>query len=232
VYTLADAFAIILQTLYLAARVIYAIALTGLIFLPFIYHHYTAYVAFCIRPDSANLSPSPVPPWCHNFPPLIYTYIQSHYWNVGLFKYWTPQQIPNFLISAPPLALLCVFSIMHIKNVFLPQLWFLLSHQRSGVASSTGDEHELKTADSSNSPFFSPSLTPHAIHALFLSGTFLFASHTQIILRLAPSMPILYWSAAWLLLEGTGKWGRQWVAWSLIWGAVSSVLWTTFLPPA
>lgn len=215
-------------------KFISAIALTGLIFLPVIYHHYSAYVAFCIPSDSAQLLTPRVPSWCSNFPPLIYTYVQSHYWNVGLFRYWTTQQIPNFLISAPPLALLCVFSIRHINNVFLPQLWTLIFHQPSLLASAAGGEQELKVVDNheAKSPFDSSSLTPHAIHALFLSGTLLLASHTQIILRLAPSMPILYWSAAWLLLEGIEKWGRWWVAWSVIWGAVSSVLWTTFLPPA
>lgn len=75
------------------------------------------------------------------------------------------------------------------------------------------------------------SITPHAIHALILTATLVFASHTQIILRLAASMPFTYWSAAWLLVERPG-WGKWWVGWSVIWGSVSLVLWATFLPPA
>jgi phosphatidylinositol glycan class V len=64
-----------------------------------------------------------------------------------------------------------------------------------------------------------------------MSATLLFASHTQIVLRLAASMPIIYWAAAWLLLEHP-KWGRAWVTWSVLWGAVSILLWGAFLPPA
>lgn len=32
--------------------------------------------------------------------------------------------------------------------------------------------------------------------------------------------------------QGKAKWGRMWVGWSVVWGAVSLVLWVAFLPPA
>jgi phosphatidylinositol glycan class V len=93
---------------------------------------------------------------------------------------------------------------------------------------------------------FPPSLIPHAIHALILTGTLLFASHTQIVLRLAPSMPLIYWAAAAAIVrdaeptaqEGASpattkvRWSYVWVWWSVVWGALSVVLWTAFLPPA
>ncbi|KAK9382384.1 uncharacterized protein V2V93DRAFT_364998 [Kockiozyma suomiensis] len=39
--------------------------------------------------------------WCNQIPPLIYGYVQSHYWGVGLFKYWRTWQIPNFFFAFP-----------------------------------------------------------------------------------------------------------------------------------
>lgn len=74
--------------------------------------------------------------------------------------------------------------------------------------------------------------TPYAIHALVLSAILLFASHVQIVLRLSSAVPVTYWSAARLLSEGDGKWGRIWVHYALIWGFASCILWATFLPPA
>ncbi|PBK91344.1 mannosyltransferase [Armillaria gallica] len=158
--------------------------LTAVIFSPFIYQNFSAYLAFCPGPD-----------WCNKSVPLIYPYVQAKYWGVGLFNYWSLQQLPNFLIAAPPLLLLTVYSI-----------------------------HILKGS-------FTSSLVPHAIHALILSTTLLFASHTQITLRLAASLPITYWAAAWLIVEHRA-WGKVWVGWSVLWGSISIVLWMTFLPPA
>ena len=181
---------------------------------PFLHHHYSAYNAFCLRDTS-----SVIPSWCSNWLPSIYAHVQSHYWNVGFLRYWTLQQLPNFIISLPPLVMLFSFSTFHLR----------LTYAQTKLNQS---EAQPKHRDF-HTTFLFPSITPHAIHAFILSSTVLFASHTQIILRLAPSMPILYWGVAWLLVNrGTENWGRVWVGWSVIWGAISLVLWTTFLPPA
>lgn len=124
------------------------------------------------------------------------------------------QQLPNFLMAAPVLLLLFFSSITHVLHAFLPAL-------------SPGYKFEPTTA----SPLLTLSLLPHAIHAFIFTCMLLFASHTQIILRLASSMPFTYWSAARLFFEHP-KWAQAWVAWSILWGATSVVLWTTFLPPA
>jgi phosphatidylinositol glycan class V len=42
-------------------------------------------------------------PWCSTFPPSIYTFVQSHYWNNGFLRYWTLSNLPLFLLAAPML---------------------------------------------------------------------------------------------------------------------------------
>ncbi|KAJ3490905.1 hypothetical protein NLI96_g1087 [Meripilus lineatus] len=205
------------------SHIIRAILYTSITFVPFISHQYNAYIAFCTQTSSPA-------PWCNNFPPFIYTYVQSKYWNVGFLRYWTLSQLPNFLMSAPVLVLLLYFSSYHILHTFVPQLIRLTSNvnlkKPSQKQTSRPKIHKVPS-----SPFLTPNLTPHAIHAFILTSALLFSAHTQIILRVAASMPFTYWAAAYLVVEKP-FWGRLWVGWSLVWGAVSLVLWTTFLPPA
>jgi phosphatidylinositol glycan class V len=185
--------------------------------MPFLYHHYVAYITFC-RTLSKPAS------WCSNIPPSIYTHVQSTYWNVGFLRYWTLQQLPNFIISTPPLILLFYFSIYSISQGLIPQL---ISYIQS-------DRPQTKTSSRRiESPFLSSSesLHPHTIHALFLCTTLVFTSHTQIVLRLGPSMPVTYWAAAWLVVEKP-RYGRWWIRWSVVWSVISAVLWGVFLPPA
>jgi GPI mannosyltransferase 2 len=212
---------------------IYAAILTLVVFLPFLYHNYTGYTAFCISDASAR------PDWCSRTVPSIYTHVQSKYWGGGLFKYWTLQQLPNILLGAPPLILLFTFGAWHLRSV--------LQTISSSYAKSTAklqDQATTANPEADNTPFRNPpnpftslSLTPHVIHSLFMSSVLLFASHTQIVLRLGAAMPTLYWSAAWLWHQpnrdrSSQTYGRWWVYWSAIWGMLSIVLWVAFLPPA
>ena len=169
-----------------------------------VYHQYFGYRVFCQEADTPA-------PWCSNFPPSIYTYVQSRYWNVGFLRYWTPQQFPNFLLAAPVLVLLSYYSTQSVLS-FAHRLF---------------DQAQLRKRSS----FESLSLAPYGIHAFVFTSIILFASHTQIILRFAASLPFAYWSAARLLVEHP-RLGKWWVGWSVVWGAISLVLWWTFLPPA
>ena len=85
---------------------------------PFALHQWYAFTHFCklTKPvldysddiiEYASLnglklpSDEPTSPWCRDIPPLSYNYIQSQYWNVGLFKYYQVRQIPNFMLGLP-----------------------------------------------------------------------------------------------------------------------------------
>jgi phosphatidylinositol glycan class V len=62
-----------------------------------------AYLQYC--------TPEPSRPWCSHFPPSIYSWVQKHYWNVGFLSYWTPNNIPLFLLAAPMLAVLSITAL-------------------------------------------------------------------------------------------------------------------------
>lgn len=183
--------------------------MTAIAFTPFVGYQIMAYFAFC-----RSSGPGYSPPWCSYKMPFIYSYAQSKYWNVGFLRYWTLSQLPNFLMCAPVLALLLWFSTHYIFHVLLPYVF-----------------RSYKPSNPLDSPLLTVKLAPHAIHAFLFTLILLFASHTQIILRLAASMPFTYWAAGYLFLEHP-TWGKRWVTWSVVWGAVSIVLWATFLPPA
>ncbi|TRM69692.1 glycosyltransferase family 76 protein [Schizophyllum amplum] len=174
-----------------------------IVFAPFVYHQYTGYRAFCTT--------SVPPKWCRNTIPLIYSHVQSTYWNVGFLRYWMLQQLPNFVIAAPPLLAILSFASWHLRRTLPAQI--------------------LPSPPPGHQPFLSPALTPHALHATFMALILLFASHTQIALRLVAAMPFTYWAAAWLMVQSP-KIGWAWVTWSVGWGALSVLLWVAFLPPA
>ncbi|KIM45160.1 glycosyltransferase family 76 protein [Hebeloma cylindrosporum] len=182
-----------------------SLALAAIVIAPFIAYHLAAYAIFCSGTGSS-------PEWCSQFPPSIYTHAQSTYWNVGFLRYWTLGQLPNFILAIPTLLLILSFAVYHLKGTWLA------SSKRKG-------DSQLDLS------FRNVTITPHAIHAIILSFILIFASHTQIVLRLAASMPFVYWAAAWLVCENPAL-GRLWVSWSVLWGTTSTICWATFLPPA
>ncbi|GJP63922.1 hypothetical protein CLOP_g20951, partial [Closterium sp. NIES-67] len=63
---------------------------------------------FCI-PNSPTAATMPtnraVPPWCLDWVPYVYGYVQRKYWDVGFLRYFQLKQLPNFLLAAPTLLL-------------------------------------------------------------------------------------------------------------------------------
>ena len=193
--------------------VLKAALLSLIVIVPFIVHQYRAYRVFCA---GAGIDSGGLAVWCAATPPFIYNYVQAHYWNVGFLRYWTLAQLPNILLAVPPLVAIIAFSINYFRTVFFPHLLAFLSRSK------------LSPPARGIMPV---SITPHVVHAFALASVLLLAAHTQIALRLVASMPFTYWAAARVLMEypRAGKW---WVGWSVVWGAISIVLWAVFLPPA
>lgn len=77
--------------------------------------YYLPYKTFC--PDRAE--------WCNtqilkSLPftkTMFYNYIQSHYWNVGFLKYWTWNNLPNFIIAFPNVVVL-LYSTVYFSKIY------------------------------------------------------------------------------------------------------------------
>ncbi|KAG9078827.1 ER membrane glycoprotein subunit of the GPI transamidase complex-like protein [Ceratobasidium sp. UAMH 11750] len=180
--------------------IIYAFALSVVVVAPFITHQYLAFLAFCVGPDSASLNALYPRPWCSARIPSVYTFVQSHYWDVGLWRYWTSAQIPNFLFAAPMLGLVGVSSSMFFCTIFY--------RSRRGLAKSFTSDRlaSSKPASLANltlSPSMVLTLLPYALHALALSLLLFTTAHVQIALRVLPAAtPWAAWAGAALVMKG------------------------------
>ncbi|CAE6429241.1 unnamed protein product [Rhizoctonia solani] len=217
------------------SKIIYGALLTMISLSPFLAQQYLAYLTFC-----QSLVPRP---WCDSRIPLIYSFVQSHYWDVGLWRYWTIAQIPNFLLATPILTL-----------AFASIAWFAIASSR-GIHLSRRQDIDSPPLHPTLSPSMALVLLPCALHALVISIILLTAAHVQIALRVLPAAtPWVSWAGAALIIQGvkyrynagnnassnTGSRNHSWwpllsdiwIGWSVIWLFISSILWLAFLPPA
>lgn len=120
--------------------------LSGLIMLlsVIIQQYYIPYKQFC--PDRREWCSDPISKLYYlSFltKQSLYSYIQSHYWDVGFLKYWTLNNIPNFLFAIPNLIIIAYASfyytwiypysslkpIIIISNIFLFVMLFIANVQ-------------------------------------------------------------------------------------------------------
>ncbi|KAG8796441.1 ER membrane glycoprotein subunit of the GPI transamidase complex-like protein [Ceratobasidium sp. 428] len=175
---------------------IYAFILCAIVISPFAAQQYLAYQTFCVDPDLINgLFPRS---WCSARLPLIYSFAQSHYWDVGLWRYWTLSQIPNFLLAAPMLLLVGGASIL-----FLATVYRTFQPARAKFNSSDRAQSIAWLDGLSLAPKMTLTLLPYALHALVLSLLLFTTAHVQIALRVLPAAtPWASWAGAALVMKG------------------------------
>ncbi|WFD36759.1 ER membrane glycoprotein subunit of the GPI transamidase complex-like protein [Malassezia cuniculi] len=154
----------------------------------------------------------PGQPWCTGTIPLVYSYVQQKYWDVGPFRYWTLAQVPNFILAAPVVGFGALQACIYLRTVPLRAYFF-----RSPVR---------------------PWPLPYMVHMAVLCAMLLVASHVQIALRFATpgGMPALWWTLAAAVSAGPLKVRRvplRIVAGYLVcYSMVAGVLYAGFYPPA
>ncbi|GAA6054109.1 hypothetical protein NBRC10513_006125 [Rhodotorula toruloides] len=201
-------------------------ALSLLSSLPFLAFQRYVYTLFCSEPSSLR-------PWCTEGLGFSYGWIQSEYWDVGLFRYWTLLQLPNFLLAAPVLALSLAASYSFYRSNLAFTLRSTLPFLPLSLAPSAPPRHANPSEPLSNpsSPSATLALIPlihlHTLLTLLLLTT----AHVQIVLRVCVTNPVVWWYAAELVCSGS-RWGRRWVVYCVVWGTVATGLWAVFLPPA
>jgi len=117
-------------------------------------------------------------PWCQYTLPFPYTYVQSHYWDVGFLRYYKWKQLPNFLLALPML------SFMH---------WHCYDYLRDFIRSVWA-----KVTPSGYRELVKEHITfPFVLHAAFLTLICTVFVHIQVSTRLlASATPVFYWFAA------------------------------------
>lgn len=159
---------------------------------------------FCIKEPMSR-------PWCSFTIPSIYSFVQSHYWNNGFLKYFTLQQLPNFILAAP----MILFSIHGIYEYIIkdPKRFLSLGYLSSKEKGSPSG----------------PQILPHVYLwsvLIILCGFFM---HVQVLQRFLAPYPIIYWHAAKVIKMVNSRWI---VYYLVMYNFVACILFSKFYPPA
>ncbi|CAN6555923.1 unnamed protein product [Malus baccata var. baccata] len=206
------------------------------IFVPFV-----AFLAYGYNNICLGHLPSNMRPWCKTRVPLLYNYIQSHFWGVGFLRYFQVKQLPNFLLASPILSLaLC--SIVHYSKsksetffsleYCFPSIFMLpfktVNQVNKDGAALVSEEHKL----SAKRGYLSVAVLPFILHLGFMAATAFFVMHVQVATCFLSFSPPLYWFASYIMKSrGTGKrWGYIVWAYSAAYIRLGSLLFSNFYP--
>lgn len=180
-------------------------------------------------------------PWCTTIPPTIYTFVQSHYWNVGFLRYWTLSNLPLFLLAAPMLFVLVTTAIAAI----LPSI----KASTTNATSETDPEGTKARLQDRTQRLFTHCAARFALPQLVLAALALTNFHVQIINRISSGYPVWYMVMA-MALHSSGRGGKagppaftgaygvnlntlQWAVRGMVmYAIVQGGLYASFLPPA
>ncbi|OTA62192.1 glycosyltransferase family 76 protein [Hypoxylon sp. EC38] len=166
-----------------------------------------AYQIFCSTPSRSELRP-----WCTSGLRSIYSFVQERYWNVGFLRYWTPSNIPLFLLAAPMLYLLIRSGLQFIRRPLS------ISPEKSG---------------SVRSSHLSLLVQSMALSQLILAILAITSYHIQIITRISSAYPLWYlWLARIITDKRTSTFGGKIVIFMVMYAAIQGPLFASFLPPA
>ncbi|KAL7929070.1 GPI mannosyltransferase 2 [Trichoderma chlorosporum] len=166
-----------------------------------------AWFRYC-KVDLADAEPRP---WCSRLIPSIYTFVQEHYWNNGFLRYWTPNQLPMFILASPVLTLLLKSGVPVIRN------WGQTLSRSTPVVAGSYHDFVLTLA------------VIQTLVAVLAITNF----HVQIITRLASGYPVWYWWVANSLSNGeTRKMGSVVVVFMVMYAGIQGGLFASFMPPA
>jgi len=177
----------------------FAFFLIGIPVIPlYVYINYFSYNLYC-----------PGRPWCVDG--NIYNFIQKKHWDVGLFRYYSLHNIPNFVL-ATPIFYVATSAIIHgVSNRYGP-----FKSPMDIIRSVWMAANDYKM-----SPFVFQLAALGIVTGLF--------ANVQVFTRLAVACPLLHWEIARLWIIG----GKTWKCYSLIhclYFFIGPVFFSNFLP--
>ncbi|XP_053349865.1 palmitoyltransferase ZDHHC18-A [Clarias gariepinus] len=138
-------------------------------------------------PDAA----APTPSWCLNPVPVLYSYIQDVYWDVGFLRYFQLKQVPNFLLALPIATLSALASYMYI-----------LANPRFCLCLGLGEIEKKKKEGKPPTGLYCPKVFVYIVHCSVLLTFGIFCMHVQVLTRfLGSSTPVIYWISGHFLLS-------------------------------
>ncbi|KAL7423572.1 ER membrane glycoprotein subunit of the GPI transamidase complex-like protein [Cryptotrichosporon argae] len=195
---------------------------------PFVLFQTYAYASFC-RPSTR--------PWCAARVPVAYSFVQREYWNVGWLHYWTLSQLPNFLIAAPVLALSALGVLRYFRArpgtparahpVSRAAAPLVLHHaaMTALVLTTSHVQIALRVCAADPTVWWSAAALAFDWSAPPAGGGEPEAEHT------GGSADERKGQVRQASRQMT-RIGKAWVAWAVVWGASSVVLWAGHYPPA
>ncbi|KAJ1998917.1 ER membrane glycoprotein subunit of the GPI transamidase complex-like protein [Coemansia thaxteri] len=210
------------RRLALALQMAHAAALVVVSALGFVAFQVYGYRTYCMLQSEGSVPR----PYCSSAVPSIYSFVQAEYWDVGFLRYYTMQQVPNFALAAPMVAL------------SLAGLWAYVAHDPLRVAALGWRQLRRKRADSESAPlasaFFGRALLPHMYLWALLLWVATTTMHVQVVTRFFSSVPAVFWFAAHAVADrGGAAWRRRAVAGFFVaYGLAGVALFSNFFPPA
>ncbi|KAI5362258.1 Putative GPI mannosyltransferase 2 [Septoria linicola] len=117
--------------------------------------------------------------WCHRTIPSIYSFVQSHYWDVGFLHYWTTSNLPLFTLATPMLAMLVGTGYIALHPTQLNTF-------ASAVTAS------VKPEGSGSGDVFRHTMRRFALPQVVLAVLAFTSFHVQIINRISSGYPVWY----------------------------------------
>ncbi|KAF4336425.1 GPI mannosyltransferase 2 [Fusarium beomiforme] len=165
-----------------------------------------AWMRYCYVHDNGEQRP-----WCARPLPSIYTFVQEEYWDVGFLRYWTPNQIPLFLLAAPMLTILIKSGTEVMREP-----------SRGLRAMTAGTDEQCRLL-----------VRTLAAVQILLAVLAITNYHVQIISRISSAYPVWYWWVASCLMDKQRqKLGYSVVMFIAMYAMIQGGLFASFLPPA
>jgi phosphatidylinositol glycan class V len=126
-----------------------------------------------------------VRPWCGNWIPSVYSFVQSHYWNVGFLRYWTLSNLPLFALALPMIVVLVATSLVVLDGRQHRQFLGLITADER-------DSSESKDVSLHDEDVFWDTMRRFALPQAVLAILAVTSFHVQIINRISSGYPIWY----------------------------------------
>ena len=133
-----------------------------------------------------------VPKWCLDTIPNVYTYIQDVYWDNGFLAFLTRNQ-DHFVVSLP-----MNFVLFYIT-------YRIVTEQASNLFTLSFISSKVSDSKKNMSLFSQPEIVPHFYYMFLQLVVVLVYGNQEINSRVSSSLPVYFWIAASMFVEGDGS---------------------------